>query len=111
MLVVTLRTAPGSAMPLITFERARSVYNVASIFHLGPDARKLYKLERQRKFDVRAAGYSMTSSARASSAGGIVMPSVFAVFRLMISSKRVGCSTGRSPGLAPFKILFIISAA
>ena len=43
MLVVTLRTAPGSAMPLITFERARSVYNVASIFHLGPDARKLYK--------------------------------------------------------------------
>ena len=32
-------------------------------------------------------------------------PSAFAVLRLMISSNLVGCSTGRSAGLAPLKIL------
>ena len=32
-------------------------------------------------------------------------PRAFAVFKLMISSNLVGCWTGRSEGLAPFKIL------
>jgi hypothetical protein len=49
--------------------------------------------------------YSINSSARASSVGGIVMPSALAVLRLTISSSLVGSSTGRSPGLAPFRIL------
>ena len=35
----------------------------------------------------------------------MVRPSAFAVLRLIISSNYVGCSMGRSPGLAPFKIL------
>src|SRR5258705_9514558 len=48
--------------------------------------------------------YSITSSAVASSEGGMVRPSAFAVLRLTISSNLVGCSTGRSPGLAPFRI-------
>jgi hypothetical protein len=34
-----------------------------------------------------------------------VRPSVFAVFMLMINSNSVGCSTGRSAGLAPRRIL------
>src|SRR5207253_1833377 len=34
---------------------------------------------------------------------GIVRPSAFAVLRLMTSSNLVGCSTGRSAGLAPFR--------
>src|SRR5205814_3065846 len=38
--------------------------------------------------------YSITSSARASSKGGTVSPSTFAVLRLMTSSNLVGCSTG-----------------
>ena len=37
--------------------------------------------------------------------GGIVRPICLAAFRLIISSNFVGCSTGRSAGLAPFKIL------
>jgi hypothetical protein len=37
--------------------------------------------------------------------GGIVRPSALAVFRLMTSSNLVGCSTGKSAGFAPFKIL------
>ena len=35
----------------------------------------------------------------------IVSPSAFAVFRLITSSNFVGCSTGRSAGFAPLRIL------
>src|SRR5262249_20683666 len=45
--------------------------------------------------------HSITSSAMASSEGGTSRPSAFAVLRLMTSSNLVGCSTGRSAGLAP----------
>ena len=38
-------------------------------------------------------------------------PSAFAVFMLMTNSNLVGCSTGRSPGLAPFNILSTKPAA
>ena len=49
--------------------------------------------------------YSITSSARASTFGGIVMPSAFAVLRLKAIKYLDACSTGRSAGLVPFKIL------
>ena len=49
--------------------------------------------------------YRMTRSALASTFGGMVKPICLAAFRLMISSNLVGCSTGRSAGLAPFRIL------
>ena len=48
--------------------------------------------------------HSITSSARASSIGGRSMLSALAVLRLTISSSRVGCSMGRSPGFSPFKM-------
>ena len=48
--------------------------------------------------------YSMTSSARTRMDCGIVMPSAFAVVRLIASSKIAGCNTGNSEGLAPFRI-------
>src|SRR5438445_3773427 len=44
-------------------------------------------------------------SARPSTDGGIVRPSALAVFKLMTNSNRVGCSTGRSAGFAPLRIL------
>ena len=44
-------------------------------------------------------------SARANTFGGIVKPICFAAFRLMMNSNLVGCSTGSSAGLAPFRIL------
>jgi hypothetical protein len=40
----------------------------------------------------------MTSSARTSTAGGIVNPNALTVLLLMTSSNFVGCSTGRSAG-------------
>ena len=49
--------------------------------------------------------YSITSSAWASSVGGIVRPRALAVVRLMMRSNFVGCSTGMSPGFAPRRIL------
>jgi hypothetical protein len=49
--------------------------------------------------------HSITSSARASKEGGTVRPSALAVFMLITSWNLVGCSTGRSEGLAPLRIL------
>ena len=49
--------------------------------------------------------HSITSSARARIDGGIVRPSALAVLRLITSSNLVGCSTGKSAGLAPERIL------
>src|SRR5215470_3573246 len=57
------------------------------------------------------ASYLMTLSALASTFGGIVRPTCLAAFRLMMNSNFVGCSTGRSAGLAPFKILSTYVAA
>ena len=57
------------------------------------------------------AHHSTTLSARSSSLDGILRPSAFAVFRLMTSANLVGCSTGKSPGFAPFKILSTNTAA
>jgi hypothetical protein len=48
--------------------------------------------------------YSITSSARASSVGGTVRPSAFAVLRLITRSNLVGCSTGRSAGRSPLRM-------
>src|SRR5207247_4484488 len=48
-------------------------------------------------------GHWITSSARCSSDGGMVSPSALAVLRLITSSNLVGCSTGRSAGLTPFR--------
>jgi hypothetical protein len=53
----------------------------------------------------RSFAYSMTSSARASSVGGISRLSAPAVLRLIARENLVGCSIGRSATLAPFSNL------
>src|SRR5262245_46384709 len=55
--------------------------------------------------------YWITSSARRSRDGGIVIPSALAVLRLITSSNFIGCSTGKSAGLAPLRILSTYVAA
>src|SRR3954465_6461391 len=65
---------------------------------LGPD---FHRLDRA-SFAWRT--HSITSSARASTVGGISRPSALAVLRLMANSNLVGACTGRSAGLAPFRI-------
>ena len=48
---------------------------------------------------------SIVLSARRRIEGGIARPSDRAVFMLITISNFIGCSIGRSPGLAPFRIL------
>src|SRR6516165_1760160 len=55
--------------------------------------------------DEGAPLHSITSSARARSIGGIWTPSALAVVRLITRANVVGCSTGKSLGLAPRRIL------
>src|SRR5262249_15241862 len=93
----------------LTFGRRRSGPQV-------PDGRRLPRLLRLRherprgsraaeQRDELAAFHSITSSATSSRSRGISRFSDLAVLRLMTSSYLVGCSTGRSAGFAPFKIL------
>ena len=55
--------------------------------------------------DFRLFDHRMTLSALARTLGGMVKPICLAVLRLITSSNFVGCSTGRSAGLAPLRIL------
>src|SRR5262249_39112162 len=54
--------------------------------------------------DELAAFHSITSSAMASTPGGMVRLSVLAVLRLITNSNLVGCTTGRSLGFSPLRI-------
>src|SRR5260370_27020696 len=58
-----------------------------------------------------AAIHSTTRSAIVSRAGGISIASAFVVLRLITSWNFVGCSIGKSAGLAPFNILLTRTAA
>ena len=55
--------------------------------------------------DERAPSHSITSSAAASTVGGISIPSALAVLRLTMVLNLVACSIGMSPGFAPLRIL------
>ena len=76
----------------------------------GPASENLHtsgpeQVQQKACLEGRCVTYSMTSSARARSVGGTSRPITLAVLRLMTSSSLVGNSIGRSPGLAPFRIL------
>jgi hypothetical protein len=62
-------------------------------------------VSRCSKRTCAQCGYSITSSARASSVGGTSRPSALAILRLMTSTNLTGAWTGSSLGLAPFIIL------
>src|SRR5215510_11167894 len=60
---------------------------------------------RGSRIAAKGRAYSITSSARASREGGTVIPRALAVLRLITRSNLIGCSTGRSVGFAPLRIL------
>ena len=86
---------------------------------LGKDNRENYAARSSLVHVFTQAGpeaairlsYSMTSSARARIAGGIVRPSALAVLRLTTSSNVVGCWTGRSAGFVPLRMRPVYSPA
>src|SRR5262245_11458525 len=61
--------------------------------------------------ELAASLHSITSSARASTVGGISMPSALAVLRLTTSSYLVGACTGRSAGFSPLRMRSTYPAA
>src|SRR5262245_45237836 len=58
----------------------------------------------EQRDELAPPDHSITSSAMASSDGGTVTPSIRAVSALMTSSNFDACTTGRSAGLAPFRM-------
>src|SRR5262249_19730970 len=58
----------------------------------------------EQRDEITSPHHSITSSASASSVGGISTPNAFAVARLMTSSNLAPPSTGRSPGFSPLRI-------
>src|SRR5207253_5819178 len=83
--------------------KSRSVYPDEQTF--GAWCGMSQRCHEETHAPQQTTAHSITSSARASSVGGMMTPSAFAVFRLITSSNLVGCSTGRSAGFAPLKIL------
>src|SRR5436305_2901495 len=84
------------------------VLAVAAVNELSPgkpDQRFVTRAPRQGSAWPGWNAYSITSSARARMVWGTTKPRSFAVLRLMTNSNLVGCSTGRSAGFAPFRIL------
>src|SRR5438034_9455658 len=63
----------------------------------GPDCRRAGVCAHEH----RALDYWITSFARTSNDCGRVMPSAFAVLRLITRSNLVACSMGKSSGFAP----------
>jgi len=80
---------------------------------VAPYSLALLRARRERPRSRRAGEqrdelsphHSITSSARARNVSGMLKPIPLAALRLTISSNLVGCSTGRSAGFAPLKIL------
>ena len=91
-------------LPAPMWSQARRLFatccRIVEIGRIGPRQRS-----GRSSAEEIPAPHSRTSSARARIEGGMSIPSAFAVFRLMINSNFVGCSTGSSEGFAPLRIL------
>src|SRR5262249_34053184 len=92
---------------LISLDRAHQHADAAHLLALLRVRRERPRGRRaaEQRDELAPSHHSITSSARASSAGGTVRPSALAVLRLIASSNFVGCSTGRSVGFVPLRIL------
>src|SRR3989304_781079 len=108
-----IRVAPGAREVPIVVDRVEV---------LGPRDLLDHPCHRQLQGEARqclplfhlfpaALAHRITSSARMRTDWGMVRPRALAVLRFTTSSNLVGCSTGRSPGLAPLRILSTYTAA
>src|SRR5215510_5039309 len=108
----------GSAAHLLTTrsylrpghrKTVRIKLNIGSMNRIlaGGNTLKALSFTRSMNRAVRVVfrSYLITLSVRYSTDCGIVRPICLAAFRLIMNSNFIGCSTGRSPGLTPFKIL------
>ena len=59
---------------------------------------------------IKSVSHLITFSARIITIGGIVRPRALAVFKINHQLELVGCSTGKSAGFVPLRILSTIDA-
>jgi hypothetical protein len=97
---IVRRTPAGSRTTIL---RSPAGERLAAKWPCPPEA--VIAVAANLRCNKRLEAYSITSSARASSIGGISRPSDLAVLRLITNSYLVDCITGRSAGLVPFRIL------
>jgi hypothetical protein len=90
---VAIRRRPGAEKPNHRHRR---------LLRASRDGPRRNRAAEQR--DELAPLHSITSSAATSKPGGTVRPSIRAVWALMTRSNFVDWTTGRSAGLAPFKM-------
>ena len=102
-----LPNARGEPPSMATATQERRLLAVGSTARLGCGDPVGYEWDTPCLAHPRApaSAYWITSSAWIRSVGGNVIPRALAVLRLSTSSNLVDCSTGRSAGLAPFRIL------
>jgi hypothetical protein len=86
----------------VVLRRAEGAFFLSSQTFATKSAKS--RREQLQQFVRRSQTYSITSSAMASTPGGMFKLSVLAVLRLMINSNLVGCRTGRSAGFSPLRI-------
>ena len=103
------RAASGhtAAAPLSSMMNSRRFIACPCMPNSAFNSRYQNRKVSQAKLVGGAAGralYSMTSSAIASTPGGMVRLSDLVVLRLITSSNLLGSSTGRSEGLSPLRI-------
>jgi hypothetical protein len=98
----------GAKPPLL----ARHVWSIRTKLQIERRTRDLamFNLAIDSKLRGCDVIYSITSSARRSTDGGTVRPRASAVLKFTTSSNFVGCSTGRSAGLAPLRTLAMMIA-
>src|SRR5262249_32415739 len=72
--------------------------------HLRPRRDRPRRRAGEQCDDLAATDHSITSSTLASSCGGTSRFNALAVCKLMANSNLVGCTTGNSAGLAPFRM-------
>src|SRR5262249_30873391 len=95
-----IESHPEGECPRIWRRRTHTQYPRWSLLRARRERPRCRAAEQH---DELATLHSITSSASASSVGGISRPSAFAVFRLMTNSNLVACITGRSAGFSPLR--------
>jgi hypothetical protein len=110
------RDSAGLRIGIIRRSNAAQVKLVLGMNEHRADTQQLWRLLRLRRNRLRNRSaadqrdelaplhHSITSSARASSVGGTVRPSILAVSALMTNSNLLDCITGRSAGFAPLRM-------
>jgi hypothetical protein len=93
-----LSVGPSAAAP-------QRMYKAKRAWHKAQEKQSCDASFSLYPFASRLAPHRIIFVARANTSGGIVRPICFAVFKLITNSNFVGCSTGRSAGLVPLRIL------